>query len=336
MLFRSRKATVEVYTVDSPTKKEFVIEEGSGVKLGDIPNVEFALSKIKGDDELLKLIHRSMYRTPGKATVIKKNIRAFSGFPAGFDVKKSEDLFTRAFAATLNMVLDLFDLPRGVGEDGKKEAKVARLMAFMQSPVASGKKDVKAAAEEKREKGKEKRERLTSKKEKLAEKKEKAKAKKAKGKGGTKKGASTSSSKKLPDDTAGIKKELQAMAQRQAELLAKLEKKAAAASPEPSPAKPKQARKAKESGDAPAAKKPKEAKEASEEEPAEKEEPDAPESKMPSDADLELAVKQLLKGADMESISMKKVRGDLEEKLGVPLTDKKAKIKEIVNEIIGA
>jgi hypothetical protein len=51
---------------------------------------------------------------------------------------------------------------------------------------------------------------------------------------------------------------------------------------------------------------------------------------------LELAVKQLLKGADMESISMKKVRGDLEEKLGVPLTDKKAKIKEIVNEIIGA
>ena len=157
------------------------------------------MSKIKGDDELLKLIHRSMYRTPGKATVIKKNIRAFSGFPAGFDVKKSEDLFTRAFAATLNMVLDLFDLPRGVGEDGKKEAKVARLMAFMQSPVASGKKDVKAAAEEKREKGKEKRERLTSKKEKLAEKK-------AKGKGGTKKGASTSSSKKLPDDTAGIKK----------------------------------------------------------------------------------------------------------------------------------
>lgn len=35
---RDRKATVEVYTVDSPTKKEFVIEEGSGVKLGDIPN----------------------------------------------------------------------------------------------------------------------------------------------------------------------------------------------------------------------------------------------------------------------------------------------------------
>lgn len=35
---RERKATVEVYTVDSPTKKEFVIAEGKGTKLGDIPN----------------------------------------------------------------------------------------------------------------------------------------------------------------------------------------------------------------------------------------------------------------------------------------------------------
>lgn len=35
---RERKATVDVYTVDSPTKKEFVIAEGKGTKLGDIPN----------------------------------------------------------------------------------------------------------------------------------------------------------------------------------------------------------------------------------------------------------------------------------------------------------
>jgi hypothetical protein len=35
---RVRKETVAVYTVDSPTKKEFVIDEGKGTKLGDIPN----------------------------------------------------------------------------------------------------------------------------------------------------------------------------------------------------------------------------------------------------------------------------------------------------------
>ena len=132
------------------------------------PAVEFALSKIKSDDELLKLVHRSMFRTPGKATVIKKNIRAFSGFPEGFDSAKTEDLFNRAFAATLNAVLDLFDLPRGVGEEGKKESKVARIMAFMAAPKASGKKDMKAAADAKREKAAEKRERLAAKKTKLA------------------------------------------------------------------------------------------------------------------------------------------------------------------------
>lgn len=35
---RERKATVEVYSVASPTKKEFVIPEGAGTKVGDIPN----------------------------------------------------------------------------------------------------------------------------------------------------------------------------------------------------------------------------------------------------------------------------------------------------------
>mgnify|MGYP006996120540 CR=1 FL=1 len=35
---RERKATVEVYSIASPTKKEFVIPEGAGTKVGDIPN----------------------------------------------------------------------------------------------------------------------------------------------------------------------------------------------------------------------------------------------------------------------------------------------------------
>ena len=77
--------------------------------------VDFALNKIKSDEEILKLVHRLFYRTPGKATVIKKNIRAFSGFPEDADRGKAKDVLDRAFAATLNAILDLFDLPRGVG-----------------------------------------------------------------------------------------------------------------------------------------------------------------------------------------------------------------------------
>lgn len=296
------------------------------------PAVEFALSKIKSDDELLKLVHRSMYRTPGKATVIKKNIRAFSGFPEGFDSAKTEDLFNRAFAATLNAVLDLFDLPRGVGEEGKKESKVARIMAFMEAPAASGKKDMKAAADAKREKAAEKRERLAVKKEKLAEKKEKAKAKKereqakkdkerAKKGGGKAKGGA--SAKALPDDAQAIKAELQAMAARQAKLLAKLEKAVEPVSP-----KAKPARKAGDA-EAPPAKRAKET--AAEGADAAEEEK---QSKMPTDDALREAIAELLKDGDQESLSLKKMRADLEERFGVPLNEKKAKIKEMVEALV--
>ena len=292
------------------------------------PAVEFALSKIKSDDELLKLVHRSMFRTPGKATVIKKNIRAFSGFPEGFDSAKTEDLFNRAFAATLNAVLDLFDLPRGVGEEGKKESKVARIMAFMEAPAASGKKDMKAAADAKREKAAEKRERLAAKKTKLAEKKDKAKAKKEreqakKDKERAKKGGGKGA-KALPTDAEAIKAELQAMAARQAKLLAKLEKAVEPASP-----KAKPARKAAAAEETPA----KRAKTAAAEG-AGAVAGEEKQSKMPADDALREAIAELLKDGDHETLSLKKMRADLEEKFGVPLHEKKAKIKEIVEAIV--
>ena len=295
------------------------------------PVVEFALSKIKSDDELLKLVHRSMFRTPGKATVIKKNIRAFSGFPEGFDSAKTEDLFNRAFAATLNAVLDLFDLPRGVGEEGKKESKVARIMAFMAAPKASGKKDMKAAADAKREKAAEKRERLAAKKTKLAEKKDKAKAKKEreqakKDKERAKKGGGKGA-KALPTDAEAIKAELQAMAARQAKLLAKLEK----AVEEPASAKSGRAAAPRGDAEAPPAKRAKATA-------AEGSSPDAAaaekQSKMPADDALREAIAELLKDGDQESLSLKKMRADLEARFGVPLNEKKAKIKEIVEAIV--
>ena len=171
---RERKATVEVYSIASPTKKEFVIPEGAGTKVGDIPNgahfsksrlllidptcipfadlptprrstVEFALGKFRSDDEFLKTVHRIMFGTPGKATIIKKNIRAFSGLPEGDEKAKSraEDILKRAFATTLNALLDLFDLPRGSGEDGKKEAKEKRIFDWLIKPTPSGNKNLK-------------------------------------------------------------------------------------------------------------------------------------------------------------------------------------------------
>lgn len=300
---RERKAPVATYTVVSPVKKEFVIPEGKGVKLRDIPNgecsrrtsiapfisrrrrecaqlpthplsnfqinacqvpcrsfvffvpslrarpvstrldviaaehpilltpgrpspgmvraVDFNLNKIRSDDEILKLIHRMMYRTPGKQTVIKKNIREFSGLVYDDEEKdraKTEELISRAFGSTMNQILDILDLPRGSGPEGVKEAKVERLVKFLEKPAPTdGKKNMKEAAEAKKEKAAAKREKAAAKKEKAAAKREKAAAKKAKASG-------SRSSAKLPSEAAAIKKELEKLNKTQAALLKKLEK----------------------------------------------------------------------------------------------------------------
>ena len=52
------------------------------------------------------------------------------------------------------------------------------------------------------------------------------------------------------------------------------------------------------------------------------------------DEALEKAVKAMLEGADLESVSMKKIRAELEEKFGVSLAEKKALIKDFVQNAI--
>ena len=54
----------------------------------------------------------------------------------------------------------------------------------------------------------------------------------------------------------------------------------------------------------------------------------------PTDEELEYAVKEMLAGVNLESVSMKKIRVDLEEKFGVPLNDKKSIIKEFAEKYI--
>ena len=53
-------------------------------------------------------------------------------------------------------------------------------------------------------------------------------------------------------------------------------------------------------------------------------------SGMPTDEAIKAAVVEMLDGQDVDAISMKKVRADLEEKFGVPLVEKKTIIKEYV------
>ena len=69
-------------------------------------------------------------------------------------------------------------------------------------------------------------------------------------------------------------------------------------------------------------------------EPSQPEPKTPPKPEAPSDEDLEAAVKAMLSGVDLESVSMKKIRVDLEEKFGVPLNDKKSIIKEFAQKYI--
>ena len=69
-------------------------------------------------------------------------------------------------------------------------------------------------------------------------------------------------------------------------------------------------------------------------EPSQPEPKTPPKPEAPADEDLEAAVKAMLSGVDLESVSMKKIRVDLEEKFGVPLNDKKSIIKDFAQKYI--
>ena len=176
----------------------------------------------------------------------------------------------------------------------------------------------------------------------MAAKKEKAASKRAK-----------VSTGKLPDDVKAIKAELNALAARQAALLKKLEKAIEGGAKKKAAPKKKAAAEDSEDEEASDEEASDEASDEEEEEgaeeedakdeaaPSQKEEPPPPSPAVatsaptaPTDEELEYAVKEMLAGVNLESVSMKKIRVDLEEKFGVPLNDKKSIIKEFAEKYI--
>ena len=162
---RERKKVEVFQVVDDAPKKSLDIKAGRGTKLCEIPNVAFKLSKIPRKEELLKFVYRILYKGVGKQQTIKRDIGEFSGWTFENDGERAakEDLLSRAFKDTLHDILDLFELPRGSGADGKKEAQVARLMTWLDAPKASGKKSLEEAEAKKRAAKEKKRERTAKK-----------------------------------------------------------------------------------------------------------------------------------------------------------------------------
>lgn len=112
------------------------VPAGNGIALGDIPRIDASISRFKNDD--LKLLHRLLFKTPGKTTMIKKNIKKFNGF----DFEKDSDEYMKKLSSVqkfevkqLKSVCEMLDLEK----KGNKEEIAERIVEFLIEPKDSGK-----------------------------------------------------------------------------------------------------------------------------------------------------------------------------------------------------
>lgn len=112
------------------------IPNGGGTALGNIPRIDASISRFKNED--MKLLHRILFKVQGKNTMIKKNIKKFSGF----DFKKDSDEYTKKVGSVgkcdlkqLKSICEMLDLQK----TGTKDDIVERILLFLLEPKDSGK-----------------------------------------------------------------------------------------------------------------------------------------------------------------------------------------------------
>lgn len=95
--------------------------------------------QVNRKDELLKVVHRVLFKSPGAFTTAKQNILKFSGFPSSGDAKADEQ--ARLDRATKLRKLDMealgrmgewFDIHRA--KSGTKEERISRILDFLDKP----------------------------------------------------------------------------------------------------------------------------------------------------------------------------------------------------------
>jgi protein DEK len=132
---RSRKQTT-FFQAAAPASnaKATVVEDGLGIKLAENPHFCHDLERVKADSEECKALHSLFYNTVGKKTEIKRNLRAFSGFPSTDvrDEKKLKLLDKKKVWTTslLKSALGMLGLEKG----GDREVLVNRLVDYLGAP----------------------------------------------------------------------------------------------------------------------------------------------------------------------------------------------------------
>ncbi|KAK3270306.1 hypothetical protein CYMTET_21289 [Cymbomonas tetramitiformis] len=356
-----KKAAFFVPETKAPESKGFEVPQGKGAKLEDIPNVNFLLSKKSRSDELLQCIHGILFRRKATATKVKQNILAFSGTSYEDEEKStsSDNLRLMKFPkTTIHEILDVFDLPRGSGEENHKERQVERIQKFLAKPCPNpDSKDLQAAEEKQKAKGgkvkrKTSAKKPVSKKDEEAAKKEVAKLEKEvtklekelagkkkaleKAQSGLKhKGTSKASTPKKESKPAGNVKKGTKDTEEEEEA-PNAEEEEEEADDEDDNAE-EEAEDASEEGEDEPAKKKKKTAGDEPEDTAQVDESEAP--GLPSEAVIRKTIKSFLEGKDLETVSAKKVREHLRETFNMEKADlsaKKAVINKCLDEFVAA
>ncbi|XP_038984333.1 cilia- and flagella-associated protein 251-like isoform X2 [Phoenix dactylifera] len=154
---RERKA-VERYTALSPRRtsatKVLAIEQGAGIKLKDIPNVLFKLSKRKVDENL-QILHTILFGRKSNVHFLKRNILQFSGIVWADNKEKQrakiKEKLDKCNKEKLLDFCELLDL-HVLKATAKKEEISAKLLEFLESPYVT--RDVVLTEKEKGKKRK--------------------------------------------------------------------------------------------------------------------------------------------------------------------------------------
>ena len=138
--------TIETKEVDPD---DLAIKAGAGSKLGDVENIVFKIARLNAQSDELKQLHRVCFGKPGVKTMIKKNLREFSGFVADDMTAEKAKKLAMVLKNDLKVIkgmLDTCDLSPG----GTKAEAAARLVDFLEAPHESGKKSLAEKAGQKR------------------------------------------------------------------------------------------------------------------------------------------------------------------------------------------
>jgi len=134
---RERKKVERLSTaIDKETEgkvSKFKIPEGKGTKLGDIPLIEHNLSRKPW--EIMKTLHMLLYKTLGKQTTGRKDLRQFCGFE---DDDPHEAYRTKKLNAMTGTELKQFCLILDLERGGNKDDLVQRILDFIKRPKDNG------------------------------------------------------------------------------------------------------------------------------------------------------------------------------------------------------